>query len=82
MLGEIEKKVIEDFFSLVENLGQHEELMIESSNKTIESFGFKDDNLSVFLGCAEENTFLVVVLSEVGSDRLRHEEKCLRKTQR
>ena len=61
MLGETEKKVIEDFLSIVANLGQHEYLMIESSNKTIKSCGFKANNLSVFVGCAEDNPFLGVV---------------------
>ena len=68
MLWEDEKKVIEDFLSFVANLGHHEYLMIESSNKVIESCGFKADNLGVFVGYVEENPFLGVVLSEVGSD--------------
>ena len=50
-------------------MGQHENLVIESSNKTIGSCNFKADNLQVFAGCAEGNPFLGVVLSE--------EEKCL-----
>ena len=40
MLGEAEKKVIVNFLILVADLGQQEDLMIESSNKTIESCGF------------------------------------------
>ena len=51
--------------------------MIESSNKTIGSCDFKADNLSVFAGCAKDNPFLGIVLSEVGSHQLRYEEKCL-----
>ena len=69
MLGETEKKVIEDFLSLVADLGQQEDLMIESSNKTIGSCEFNADKLNVFAGCAEGNPFLGFVLSE--------EEKCL-----
>ena len=69
MLDDSEKKGIEDFLSPVVDLGQHEDLVIESSNKTIGSCEFNSENLSVFGGCAEGNLFLGVVLSE--------EEKCL-----
>ena len=55
--------------SPVAELGQHEGLVIESSNKTIGSYEFNASNLNVFAGCAEGNPFLGVVLSE--------EEKCL-----
>ena len=69
MLEEFEKKGIEDLLSPVVDLGQHEDLVIESSNKTIGSCEFNADNLHVFAGCAEGNPFLGVVLSE--------EEKCI-----
>ena len=75
MLGEAEKKVIEDFLSLVEDLGQQEDLMIESSNKTIESCGFKDDKLNVFAGIVEDNPSHVIVLSEAESYLVRHNEE-------
>ena len=65
MLGENEKKAIEDFLSLVADLGHQEYLMIESSNKTIESCGFKADRLNVFGGIVEENPSYGHVLSEV-----------------
>ena len=55
MFGEIEKKVIEDFLSLVANLGHHEDLMIESSNKTIGSYIFETDNLNVIAGYPKDN---------------------------
>ena len=69
MLEESEKKGIEDLLSHVADLGQHEDLVIESSNKTIESCEFNAENLHVFASCTEGNPFLGVVLSE--------EEKCL-----
>ena len=46
MLRETKEKVIEYFLILVAYLGQQEDLMIESSNKTIESCGFKADKLN------------------------------------
>ena len=39
--------------------------MIESSNNTIGSCGFKDDKLIVFAGIAEDNPSYGPVLSEV-----------------
>ena len=69
MLEEFEKKGIEDLLIPVVDLGQHEDLVIESSNKTIRSCEFNANKLNVFADCAEGNPFLGVVLSE--------EEKCL-----
>ena len=69
ILGETEKKVIEDFLNLVADLGQQEDLMIESSNKTIESCGFKTDKLNVFAGIVEDNQSYGIVLSEAESVR-------------
>ena len=75
MLGETEKKVIEDFLSLVADLGQQEDLMIESSNNTIESCGFKAEKLNVFAGIVEKNPFYGIVLSEAKSYLVRHNEE-------
>ena len=55
MLGETKEKFIEDFLILVAYLGQQEDLMIESSNKIIESYGFKADKHNVFVGIVEDN---------------------------
>ena len=71
MLGEDENKVIEDFLSFVANLGHQEDLMIESSNNTIGSCGFKANKLSVFVGIAEDNPSYGPVLSEVESHQAR-----------
>ena len=75
MLGETEKKVIEDFLSLVADLGQQEDLMIESSNKTIESCGFKVDKLNVFASNVEDDPSYGIVLSEAESYLVRHNEE-------
>ena len=64
MLEESEKKGNEDLLSPIADLGQHEDLVIESSNKTIGSCEFNADNLHVFVGCVKGNPFLGVVLSE------------------
>ena len=65
MLGEIEKKVIEDFLSLVTDLGQQDDLMIESC-------GFKAYKLNVFAGIVEYNPSYGIVLSEAESYLVRH----------
>ena len=58
MFGKAEEKTIEYFLSLIEDLEQQKkELMIESSSKTIESYEFNTDNLSVFARCAKDNPF-------------------------
>ena len=78
MLGETEKKVIEDFMSLIEDLEQPEkDLMIESSNKTIKSCEFTVDKVNVFAGYGEYNLSFEVVLSEVGGWKARWDEECL-----
>ena len=63
MLTEAENKVIKDFMSLVADLGQQEDFMIKSSNKTSGSCGFKADKLNVFASIVEANPFYGIVLS-------------------
>ena len=75
LLGETEKKVIEDFLCLVADVGKQEYLMIESSNKTIESYEFNADNLNVFAGIVEDNPSYGIVLSEAESYLVRHNEE-------
>ena len=75
MLGKTEKKVIEDFLSLVANLGHEEDLMIESSNKTIESCGFKSGKLNVFASMVEDTPSYGIVLSEAESYLVRHNQE-------
>ena len=66
MLEDSEKKGIEDLLSPVADLGWHEYLVIESSNKTIKSCDFKNDNVNVLAGYEEDHISFEVVLSEVG----------------
>ena len=76
MLDKAKKKTIEDFSSLIEYLEHPEKyLVIESSNKTIGSSEFNDDNLNVFAGIAEDNPSLGVVLIEVESFQARHNDE-------
>lgn len=75
MLEEVEKKTIEDFLSLVEDLGQQEDLMIESSNKTIRSCGFEADKLCVTAGVSEDNPSYATVFSGAESCLARHDER-------
>ena len=49
--------------------------MIESSNKTIESCGFKAEKLNVFAGIVEDNPSYGIVLSEDESYLVRHNEE-------
>jgi hypothetical protein len=49
--------------------------MTESSNKTIGSWDFKDDNLNVIVGIVEDNSSYGTVLSEGVSCQARHEEE-------
>ena len=75
MLEKVEKKAIEYFLILVEDLEQQEEyFMIVSSNKTIGSCEFNAENLSMFAGCIEDNPSLRVVLSKAESCLERNEE--------
>jgi len=65
MLEKAEKKTIEDFLSLIEDLEKTEkDVVIESSNKTTGSCEFNTDNLNVFAGCVEDNPSLGVVSSK------------------
>ena len=76
MLEKAEKKTIEGFLSLIEDLEQPEkDLVIESSNKTIGSYEFNDDNLNVFTGIVEDNPSYGNVLSEAESYLVRHNEE-------
>ena len=78
MLEKDEKKTIEDFLSLIEDLEQPEkDLVIESSNKTIESCEFTTDKVNVFAGYEEDNLSFEVFLSEVGGLQARCDEDCL-----
>ena len=49
--------------------------MIESSNKTIASCGFKADKLNVFAGIVEDNPSYGIVLSEVESYQARNNDE-------
>jgi len=75
MLEEAEKKTIEDFRSLVEDLEQQKDLMTESSNRTTGSYGFEADKLCVIASIVEDNPSYGTVLSEVESCLARHDEK-------
>jgi len=75
VLEEAEKKTIEDFLSLVEDLEQQEDLMTESSNKTIRSCGFEVDKLCVIAGIAEDNPSYGTILSGAKSYLASHDEK-------
>ena len=75
MLEEAEKNTIEDFLSLVEDLAQQEYLMKKSTNKTIRSCDFENDNLIVFAGIIEDNPSYGIVLSEDESYLVRHNEE-------
>ena len=58
MLEEVEKKGIGDFLSPEEDLEQREDLITESSNKTIGSYSFETDNLNVIVGYAKDSSVL------------------------
>ena len=62
---EVEKKNSGDFLSLERDLElQKEDLVTRSSNETIGSCNFEIDNLTVFIGVAEDSPSLGVVLNE------------------
>ena len=62
---EAEKKDSGDFLSPERDLElQEEDLVTGSSNETIGSCNFEIDNLTVFIGVAEDNQSLGVVLNE------------------
>ena len=61
----------------MEYLEQQEDLVTESSNKTIRSCDFKTDNVNVLAIYAEDNLYFEVVLSEVGGWPTRCDEECL-----
>ena len=76
MLEIDEKKTIEEFMCLIANLEQQkEDLMIESSNKTIGSCEFKADKLNVFTSCMEDNSSFGVVSSKAEVWLARHNDK-------
>lgn len=76
MIEKAEKKTIEDFISLIEDLDQLEEdLVIESSNKTIGSCEVNANHLNVFAGCIENNISLEVISSKVEVCLARHNEE-------
>ena len=64
ILEENERKDNEDFLSHMEDLEQLEYLGAESSNKTIRSCDFKNDNVNVLVGYAEDNLSFEVVMSD------------------
>ena len=71
-----EKETIEDFLCLITNFGQQkEDLMIESSNKTIGSCEFEADRLNVFTGCIEDNPYFGVVSSKAEVCLVRHNDR-------
>ena len=72
MLKDSEKKGIEDLLIPVADLGQHEDLVIESSNKTIRSCEFNANNLNVFAGCIEDNPYHGLVSSKAEVCLARH----------
>ena len=61
----------------MEDLEQREDLVIESSNKTIRPCDFKTDNVNVLSSYAEDNLSFKAVLSEVGGWQARCDEECL-----
>ena len=56
---------------------QREDLVIESSNKTIRPCDFKTDNVNVLASYVEDNLYFEVVLIEVGGWKERCDEECL-----
>ena len=77
ILEEDKRKDNEYFLSHVEYLEQQEDLVIESSNKTIRSCDFKNGNVNVLAGYAEDCISFEVVLSEVGGWKETCQEECL-----
>jgi hypothetical protein len=77
MLEEAEKKGIEYFLSLVEDLEQQEDLMTKSSNKTVGSCGFKTHELCVITSFGEDKPSFGIVLDEVESCKAIYDEECL-----
>ena len=76
MIEKVEKKTIEDFLRLIEDLDQLEEdLVIESSNKTIGSCEVNADHLNVFAGCIENNLSLEVISNKGEVCSAKHNEE-------
>ena len=75
MLEIDEKETIEEFLCLIADLGQQKEnLMIESSNKTIGSCEFKVNKLNEFIGCIEDNPSFGVVSGKAKVCLSRHND--------
>lgn len=73
-LEEAEEKTIEESLKSIEDLGQQEELMIDSSNETMGYYVFKTDKLCVNAGVDEDSSHDGTVMNEVDCCQVKYDE--------
>ena len=63
-LEEIEERTIKEFLKCIEDLKHQEDLLIQSSNETMGSYGFKTNKICVNVGIERDNSYDERVMNE------------------